>query len=210
MKKRRASYETALNDIVWNTLLGFVGLFVCAVLLISITKKTQETLVETDGKFAVVVRWQDASADDIDLYVRDPAGNIAYYSNRDVGLMHLEHDDLGKRSDTVQTKGGNVAVDKNEERTILRGIIPGEYAINVHMYNKEDRDPVKVTITLYKLQGDDLEVVKKERTLSVKGDEQTAFRFTVSADGTVSDINELKRSFVGRAGQQGRSGGFTP
>ena len=209
MKKRRASYDTALNDIVWNTLLGFVGLFVCALLLISITKKAQETLVETDGKFAVVVRWQDASADDVDLYVRDPAGNIAYYSNRDVGLMHLEHDDLGKKSDTVQTKGGAVQVDKNEERTILRGIIPGEYVVNVHMYNKEDRQPAKVTVTLYKLQGDDLEIVQQERTLTVKGDEQTAFRFTVNAEGAVSGINELKRSFVGRA-SQGQPGGFSP
>jgi hypothetical protein len=214
MKKRRASYETALNDIVWNTLLGFVGLFVCAVLLISITKKEQETLVRTEGQYAVVIRWIDGSADDVDLYVRDPKGNIAYFQNRDVGLMHLEHDDLGKKSDSIQTKYGNVAVEKNEERIILRGVIPGEYAVNVHMYNKEDPKPTAVTVILYRLEGDDKEVVSKERVLVQRGDESTAFRFSIKEDGSFDDksVNEIQRRFVGRAGQDRRppGGGFSP
>jgi len=169
-------------------------------------KRAQEAALKTDGVYAVVMEWPNASPDDVDLYVRDPTGRIVYFSARDIGLMHLEHDDQGTTSDRINTPGGEVKIERNEERVILRGTIAGEYIVNVHMYNKRSPDPTPVTVSLYKLKGEDTEAVRKERQLKTSGQEATAFRFTVREDGTVSDINELERPLTG--GAAGRQGGF--
>ncbi len=158
--------------------------------------------LKTDGKYAVVMEWPDASPDDVDLYVQDPSGKIAYFSARDLGLMHLEHDDQGSVSDRTLTSHGDVTVERNEERVILRGVIPGEYVVNVHMYDKRSPKPTPVTIRLYRLKGEDTEIVSKERVLRRSGDEATAFRFTVKDDDSIGAINELGRSLVGGGSSQ--------
>jgi hypothetical protein len=207
MRRQRKAFNIVFLDVIMNSLLGFVCLFIVAYVQINPEAK-QEHAIETSGKYAVVMRWPDGSRDDVDLYLRDPTGRIAYYSNRDVGLMHLEHDDLGAKSDMVRTKDGTFKADVNEERVIVRGTIPGEYTVNVHMYHKEDPATTPVEIFLYRLQGNDQEIVKKQRTLERVGDERTAFRFSIAADGELvpGSINELPRSFVGAAKQQ-QSGG---
>lgn len=166
-------------------------------------RRAQEAAMRTDGVYAILMEWPDSSPDDVDLYVRDPTGRIAYFNARDVGLMHLEHDDQGATSDQLSTPGGNVKVQRNEERVILRGTVAGEYLVNVHMYNKRGRDPTPVNISLFRLKGEDSEVVRKERVLTRNGQESTAFRFTVREDGTVSDINELERPIYGVPGRSG-------
>lgn len=163
-------------------------------------KQLQDANLRTEGVYAVVAEWPDTSPNDVDLYIRDPAGNIAFFSSRDVGLMHLEHDDQGAISDQVQTILGQVKIEKNEERVVIRGIIPGEYTVNVHMYSKKDDAPTPVKIRLVRLKGGNADVIRKERTLARGGDEQTAFRFTLGLDESVSDINEMRRSFMGSDG----------
>lgn len=169
-------------------------------------KRAQEAALKTDGVYAIVTGWPDASPDDVDLYVRDPSGRIAYFSARDVGLMHLEHDDQGTTSDQISTPNGQIKVERNEERVILRGTMTGEYVVSVHMYNKRSPGPTAVSVSLYRLKGEDEELVRKERLLKTSGQEATAFRFSVREDGTVSDINELERPIVNGSG--GRPGGF--
>ena len=156
---------------------------------------------ELEGKFAVIMDWPNDSEDDIDLYVRDPRGNIAFFQGRDTGLMHLEHDDRGARGDSVTSGGKTVAVEKNEERTVIRGIIPGEYVVNVHLFSKHGRGAVPVTVRLVRLKGMDADVVKRERLLSRNGQQATAFRFTLQEDGSVSNINELPAALVGEEGR---------
>lgn len=177
-------------------------------------QEREEANVRTYGEYAVTIEWPDGSPDDVDLYVRDPTGVIVYFSARDEGLMHLEHDDQGAISDHAQTESGEYTVDRNEERVIMRGMIPGEYVVNVHMYNKRSPRPTPVTIRLIRLKGDDAELVKKVRVLADKGDEATAFRFTERSDGSIGDINELEGSFMGAqprpAGNRSRRHGGVP
>ena len=162
--------------------------------------KQDEVNLKADGKYAVIMTWPDKSGDDVDLYVRDPEGRIAYFSKRDVGLMHLDHDDQGTVSDQAGTASGQVKVEHNEERTTLRGIIPGEYTVNVHMYNKRDATPTPVTVRLYRLIGDDTQITEKTRIMTERGQEATAFRFTLKADESVGDIHELEMRMVGPPG----------
>lgn len=202
--------KTLFVDLMMSTLVVVTALLIASNAVEKEKAQQKQTKDEaglrTDGKYAVVMEWPDASTDDVDLYVQDPSGKIAFFSARDIGLMHLEHDDQGAVSDRTRTARGEVTVEKNEERVILRGVIPGEYVVNVHMYDKRSPAPTPVTIRLYRLRGEDAELVSKERVLRRSGDEATAFRFTVKDDGSVGEINELDRSLVG-GGKAPQSGG---
>lgn len=207
MKRRPQLFgKTLFTDVMMSTLVMVVGMLMLSHATRK-AKKAQDGNIVTEGKYAVVMSWADGSSDDVDLYVRDPAGNVAFFQGRDAGLMHLEHDDTGANSDTIMSQGATFAVEKNEERTILRGIIPGEYVVNVHMYRKGDPKPVPVSIRLLRLQGPDADVTQANRVLRFDGDEQTAFRFTLAADGSVSGINELPRAIVGSRAKLGGQGG---
>jgi hypothetical protein len=190
-----------------NALLSFIALFVLAYIQIRPPAEKQEAVLETDGIFAVVLQWSDESADDVDLFVMDPAGSVAYFSNASVGLMHLEHDDLGKRNDVLSSGSQSIRVQKNEERTIIRGVVPGEYVVNVLMYRKEDSGTTPVTVRLYRLRGEDAPVIEKQLVLTRSGDERTVFRFTPKDDGTVSNINELPKPLFGRTRGDRMQGG---
>lgn len=205
MSRRTFSLPDSFIDIALICIGGLALMFVAAVLRMNPENKIPPA-VETRGKFLVIIQWPDGSADDVDLYVKDPEGHVVFFQNRDTGLMHLEHDDLGSRSDIVTSATGQeIKIDRNEERTVLRGTIPGEYVVNVHMYAKNDPNPTKVTVILYQLIGSDKELTRKERILLQSGDEKTAFRFTVTEAETVRGINELPFTIVRAAhGPDGR------
>ena len=159
-------------------------------------KKKQESSIETDGLYAIVATWPADVNDDVDLYVKDPAGNVIFYAQTTAELMHLEYDDRGDLGDKAMTSSGEVKVDINRERAIIRGGMPGEYAVNVHMFSKRAAAPTTVRIALYRLKGDDTEVLVKERVLKTEKEEATAFRFTISADGEKTADNELPISLT--------------
>lgn len=196
MSRYRSTPPVSFLDLLWNTLLGFVVLFVLAFISIS-DEKSQSKGLPTLGEYAVVVKWDDKSEDDVDTYVSDPNGNIAFFRAREVGLMHLERDDLGASNDTTKSDDGNIIkVEGNEERVILRGIVPGEYIVNVHMFRKRDPTPTKVGVSLLDIQGRGGTVTEREITLEKDGDEETAFRFTLTTEGRVTDINRLRHFFT--------------
>ena len=197
MKKRRELPNVAFLDLLWNALLGFVVLFSLAFVQMNI--RAAEQRLETRGEFAIVVAWHDKSEDDVDTYVMDPQGNIIFFRSRERGLMHLERDDFGAHNDYVIENGQKVKVTKNEERVIIRGIISGEYVVNVHMYRKTDQTSTKVKVVLVRLKNRGAPITEKEAVLEKNGDEVTAFRFTLDKNGNVSNINDLQRSMVGKA-----------
>jgi len=191
--------KTLFLDLLMNTL----AMVIAVMLLTKIEseKKAEEASVKTEGIYAIVIEWPHDSRDDVDLYVRDPNGNIVYFSARDLSLMHLEHDDQGDLSDKTKVKGQEVKVLMNEERVIIRGAIEGEYTVNVHMYNKRTVGPTTVTAHLIRLIGGPLEVAKKERVLVNGGAERTMFRFILAADGALNEVNELERTLTGKGVQ---------
>ena len=67
--KRHRSYgsQVAFIDLLFNTLVGFVFLFILAFILINpIAKKSD---IEVVAEFIVKINWPDASPDDIDLWM---------------------------------------------------------------------------------------------------------------------------------------------
>ena len=162
--------------------------FLVALVLIQQAIISRETIshpkkppaVQTFGQYVVTSEW--TGSDDVDLYVRDPEGNIVYFSNLSAGHMSLEHDDLGDATSGFSDK-------HQQERVVIRATEPGEYTVNVQMYGKYGAKPTTVTVTLWVLRGRDRQYTKSVIVLHAEGDERTAFRFVLNRNGDITSIN---------------------
>lgn len=183
----------AFLDLLFNTLLCFAALFVLSFILINPSKK--ENNIKAKADFMITVTWNKDLDDDVDTYVEDPVGNLVAFMRREEGLMHLDRDDLGHRNDTINTPNGPIEYKDNREIVTLRGFVPGEYVVNVHMYMKREIAPTEVTIVLEKLNPYMI-IMAKNVILTTSGQEDTAFRFVVDSEGSVTKVNELKKTLV--------------
>ena len=191
--QRRYHTNLPFLDLLFNVLIGFVFLFIVSFLLINQIAKRAD--IEVKAEFLITVFWPDNLEDDVDIYVEDPAGNLVWFKSREPGLMHLDRDDLGKRNDEVVTAAGTILFPENREIVTLRGIVPGEYVVNVHCYFKVAADPVPVTIQIDKINPYSV-VLRETVDLANKGEEITVTRFSVNSKGEVTNINKLPKKLV--------------
>ena len=105
----------SMNDLFCNMLLGFVCLFMFALLMIVKSESKQDKQVETRAEFLITVTWPNDFDDDVDTYVEDPAGNIVAFNRREGGLMHLDRDDFGVSNDKVTVHGKDIFFKENRE-----------------------------------------------------------------------------------------------
>lgn len=191
-------------DMLFNTLLCFVGLFALASMLISAEKLKKN--IDMKAVYLITVTWPDENTDDVDTYVEDPMGKLVFFRRREQGLMHLDRDDLGYENDHIETQFGRIEFKGNREIVTLRGIIPGEYTVNVHMfaYRKNDGHETPVMVNLTRIEPFSI-VTQKEVILCKDGDEETAFRFTLDKDGNVTNITNLEISLIEQHREEGRS-----
>jgi len=198
--------DTSFYDMLLLTLMGFLVLFMMALLLINPVKTDKNPKIKAE--FIVTVTWPKESPDDVDTYVEDPQGNVVSFGRREDGLMHLDRDDLGHKNDIIETPNGIVKFDENREIVTIRGITSGEFVVNVHMYRRllqeaaenqgkialeTDFKPVKVNVRLDKINPRMTTVMVKDVNLVLTGDEKTAFRFTINKEGDVIDVNSLEK-----------------
>lgn len=188
------------TDILFNALLGFTVMVFIAFSLIKPDQKTG--LVDIKADFIIDVNWPDNNPDDIDVYVRDPAGNIIWYHNKEAGLMQLDRDDRGNYRDTLVINGERIQNPLNQETVTLRGHIPGEYIVNIVDFANSSKAPVPVTVEVSKVNPALTMVFNGTYELSGDGDEKMAVRFTlddagevsnVRTDGIVSLVKEVRR-----------------
>jgi len=198
--KRNYHTNLAFLDLLFNTLLAFAALFILSIVLIN--PKKEDNNIEAKAEFIITVEWPSDLDDDVDTYVEDPSGNLVAFMRREEGLMHLDRDDLGMRNDSVLTDFGTIEYKENREIVTLRGIARGEYVVNVHMYMKRsDAIEIPVVVKLEKLNPYRTVTINRVILLET-GDEKTAFRFSLSPEGKVIDINNLSKSLAVKAGQE--------
>ena len=194
--KRNYHTDLAFLDLLFNTLLCFAALFALSFILVNPSKQNKN--VEAKADFIITVTWPADMDDDVDTYVEDPAGNLVAFMRREQGLMHLDRDDVGFRSDRIETAAGIVEFKENREIVTLRGTLAGEYVVNVHMYTKRSGEgPTPVAIRLEKLTPFKIAAVR-ELTLMANSDEKTAFRFVLNDEGEVVDVNHLEKSLASK------------
>ena len=195
MSVRKRFQSDPFTDLLFNALLGFTFLFLVAIMFMNPEAKTG--IIDPKAEYIITVTWGDNRPEDIDTWVEDPDGRVIWFRNTEAGLLHLDRDDRGLLNDTITINGQEVQNPLNQEVVTLRGVVKGEYVVNLHYYNDEGTaKPVDVNVRLVKVNPA-LEIIYYGTvTMEKQGDEKTAVRFVINRDGKISNINFLPKQIV--------------
>jgi hypothetical protein len=174
--------------------------------LLVMNPEAKQGKIDTKAEFIVTMTWPDNHPDDIDLYVEDPLGNIVWYHTREAGFMVLDRDDRGGINNSIMVNGKRIMSPIREESVSIRGIVAGEYTVNVQYYLATQNAPVPVSVKVEKINPM-VEVIHYDTImLDHAGQERTAVRFRMAEDGSVTDINHTEKSLVQLTRSVRRSG----
>jgi hypothetical protein len=182
---------TVFRDVITLALCGFVAVVILLLPHINPKQEAQAAVANAvPGNVMVEARWADELDSDIDLWVQAPGDVPVGYSNKSGVIFNLLRDDLGRNADPTQL---------NYEVSYSRGVPPGEYAVNLHMYrNKSKVSPVKVTVVT-SVKKPNSESAKQILTSSIdlmaENQETTVYRFKLTEAGELvpGSVNSLPK-----------------
>jgi hypothetical protein len=170
--------------------------FLFFIALLSISPDAKDGKIDTKAEFIITMDWPDDHPDDLDLFMQDPAGNIAWYRHREAGFMVLDRDDRGGENDFIVVNGKKIPSPIREEIVTIRGIVAGEYTVDVNHFAAKTGKPVPVTVKVQKLNPTAQVIFDDKVFVDHTGDEKTAVRFTIDAAGKVTDVNRRPKSLM--------------
>ena len=188
MKKRYSSFDP-FTDLLFNILLGFTFLFFITMLFINPITKLGN--VNMKAEYIITVDWKDSLPDDIDLWVKDPNGEIVSYLKKDAGWLHLDRDDRGVVNDKIIIDDKEVIYPINREVVTLRGIIPGEYVVNLYLYDHKSNSPVEAKIIIEKVNPSLRLVFVGDVILNNEDTELTITKFRLDSEGNFKSIHAV-------------------
>jgi hypothetical protein len=158
---------------------GFVLMAMLMMVVVNPPAKSSETEgIAAPGNVVVEATWADRMDADVDLWVEAPGDKPVGYSNKSGTVFNLLRDDLGKARDVT---------DLNYEVAYSRGIAPGEYTVNLHMYRGIGVTyPIEVKVVASvktETQGTMQQLVETTLKLQRENEEVTAFRFALDEKG---------------------------
>ncbi len=170
--------------------------FLFFIALLAINPDAKAGKIDTKAEFIISMTWPDNHPDDMDLYVEDPVGNIVWFHQREAGFMVLERDDRGGANDFIMVAGKKITSPIREETVSVRGIVAGEFTVNINHYLATTGKPVPVSVKVEKINPT-VDVVHYDTIMmDHTGQEKTAVRFRVAADGSVTDVNHREKSLI--------------
>jgi hypothetical protein len=164
--------------------------------LLAISPDAKEGKIDSKAEFIITMDWPDNHPDDLDLFVQDPAGNIAWYRHREAGFLTLDRDDRGGANDFIVVNGKKIASPIREEIVSVRGILAGEYTVNVSHFQATTGQPVPVTVKVQKLNPTAQVIFDDKVMVDHTGDEKTALRFRLDNEGRVIDVQKRPKSLL--------------
>ena len=184
-------WGTVFRDVILLALVGFVAMVILLLPHITVAKKESEQ-TKVPGNVIVEMHWPSNQAVDVDLWVKAPGQFPVGFWNQGGEIFNLLRDDLGIVGD---------ATDENYEITYSRGILQGEYIVNVHMYGPLPPGvtvPVNVVVSVRKKYDDTNQILKTNIKLTRRNQEETAFRFKLTGDGDLvpGSVSTLRRSLI--------------
>ena len=179
------------TDLLFNVLLGFTLLFFSTIAFINPQKDSG--VIDPKAEFIISATWPENLADDIDLWVEDPYGEVVSYLKRDAGWMHLDRDDRGEINDKVMVDGKEVIYPINQEIVTLRGTIAGEYTINLYYYKAYGETGVPVTLKVERVNPEFKLVFVRQVAMESEDVEKTVVRFSVTRDRELVGVNHTPR-----------------
>ena len=181
------SAGTVFRDVIMLALIGFVAMVIMLLPHISPKKKETEDH-KAPGNVIVEMHWPSEIPYDVDLWVKAPKEAPVGFWNQGAKVFNLLRDDLGAEGD---------ATEENYEVSYSRGIPPGEYVVNVHMYGRLKQGqsvPVKIVVSVKQPGIDTRQILQTTVNLVRHNQEETAFRFRLDGEaelvpGSVSTLH---------------------
>lgn len=179
---------------VWldTALLMLGGFILTTVLMMSVVnppaKSADSEGDKAPGNVVIEAQWPDKLDADVDLWVEAPGDRPVGYSNKSGQIFSLLRDDLGKSQDIT---------DFNYEIAYSRGMPPGEYVVNVHLYRAINASfPILVKLVASVRadeEGKSRQLVTTNVELLRLNDQVTAFRFNLDGEGNLvpGSVNSL-------------------
>ncbi len=172
------SGDTVFRDVILLALSGFVA--VVLLLLPHLHPPLEAKEATPPGNVVIEINWPAEIDADVDLWVEAPGDRPVGYSNKGGRIFNLLRDDLGQFRDITNV---------NYEVAYSRGIVAGEYTINLHLYrNKSTVLPVPVTVvaSVKRSNGANLKRLTSSRVeLAYTGEEITVIRFALTKTGEI-------------------------
>ena len=188
---------TIFRDVILLALAAFVAM---VLMLLPFLNPSAEAEIEAEGvtdpgNVIIELLWAADRDADIDLWVKAPARLPVGFPNKGNEVVNLLRDDLGLFQDLT---------DINYEIVYSRGIVPGEWIVNVQAYRLEDPiQPVPVDVQVVvsvKREGEDrpTPILEKEVELRYPRHETTVFRFALTGKGTLvhGSVNDVRLSLI--------------
>jgi hypothetical protein len=170
--------------------------FLFFIALLAVSSDSKEGKIDFKAEFIITMDWPDNHPDDLDLFVQDPTGNIAWYRHREAGFLTLDRDDRGGANDFIVVNGKKIPSPIREEIVTVRGIVPGEYTVNVSHFQATTGAPVTATVKVQKLNPTAQVIFDDKLTVDHTGDEKTAVRFRLDTEGKVIDVQQRPKSLL--------------
>ncbi len=170
--------------------------FLFFIALLAVSPDSKDGKVDSKAEFLITMDWPDNHPDDLDLFVQDPVGNIVWYRHREAGFLTLDRDDRGGINDFIIVNGKKILSPIREEIVTLRGIVAGEYTVNVSHFQATTGQPVAASVKVQKLNPTVQVVFDNKLMLDHSGQEKTAVRFRLDTEGKVIDVNQRSKSLL--------------
>ena len=170
------------------------GVQTCAlpifVTLIQILKNNEGIVHKAE--FVLTLTWDKKDKNDMDLWLKDPNGNIIYYKDKEDAAMFLDRDDLGHENDKIIINGVEKIIYINQEIISIRAIVPGKWTVAVHFYKRHDKSPpgtiIPITVRMDKLNPKIQIMFNEDLKIKWTWQEVTVASFEVLPDGTVANV----------------------
>ena len=164
--------------------------------LLAISPEAKDGKIDSKAEFIVTMDWPDNHPDDLDRRSHRRSLRPAGYRHREAGFLVLDRDDRGGANDFIVVNSKKIASPIREEIVTIRGIVAGEYTVNVSHFVATTSTPVPATVKVQKLNPTAQVIFDDTVFVDHTGDEKTAVRFTLDAEGKVTDVNRRPKSLM--------------
>ena len=185
--------NTVFRDVTLLALSGFVAIVLLLLPWLNLKTK-QELIKEPVGSVIIELFWPKDIDADLDLWVKGPNDGPVGYSKPSGVIFNLLRDDRGMTGDYTPL---------NYEISFTRGISPGEYQANVHLFKHDsNRSKIQATVSASLVTPDReyrKQILEKSIYLIKEGKEKTVLRFKLDNNFKLvpGSVNSLRKSLIG-------------
>ena len=185
--------DTVFRDVTLLALSGFIAIVLLLLPWLNLKTK-QELIKEPVGSVIIELFWPKDIDADLDLWVKGPNDGPVGYSKPSGVIFNLLRDDRGMTGDYTPL---------NYEISFTRGISPGEYQANVHLFKHDaNRSKIQATVSASLVTPDReyrKQILEKSIYLIKEGKEKTVLRFKLDNNFKLisGSVNSLRKSLIG-------------